>query len=88
MPTIYQIIILALLASFILLFLTKTGYRYNLRDFYYLAGFLKIAKMLDCDFCFSFWLSLALAILLAILYRDLSWAAVPIFSTPLTRFLL
>lgn len=88
MPTVYQIIILALLTSFILLFLTKTGYRYTLRDFYDLAGFSKIAKMLDCDFCFSFWLSLGLATFLAILHRDLAWVITPIFSTPLTRFLL
>ncbi len=88
MPTIYQIAYLALSASFILLFLTKTGYRYTIRDFYDSVGFPKIAKMLDCDFCFSFWLSLALSILLAILYWDLTWVAAPIFSTPLTRLLL
>ena len=88
MPTVYQIIVLALLAAFILLLLTKTGWRYALRDHYDLTGFSRIAKMLDCDFCFSFWLSLILALVLAILYQDLAWVMAPIFSVPLTRFLL
>ena len=88
MPTVYQIILLALLAAFILLLLTKTGWRYALRDYYDLTGFSRIAKMLDCDFCFSFWLSLVLATFLAILHRDLAWVITPIFSTSLTRFLL
>lgn len=88
MPTLYQIIFLTLLTSFILLLLTKTGVRYWLRDFYDSVGFSKIAKMLDCDFCFSFWLSLVVAMLLALMQKDLTWIATPIFSTPLIRILL
>lgn len=95
MPTIYQIIIITLLAAFIILWSMKTEYRYLIRDkFDTLSNRKKnkvyhlIAEMLDCDFCLSFWVSLAVAFYMYILTFDYSWLIVPFLSTPLIRFII
>lgn len=95
MPTIHQIIIITLLAAFIILWSMKTEYRYLVRDKFDELSCKKknkayqlIAKMLDCDFCLSFWVSLILAMYMFIITFDYSWLAVPFLSTPLIRFIL
>lgn len=88
MPTIYQIIIVALAAAFIVLVAIKTQTRYKVRDLCDVHGLKLIAQMLDCDFCFGFWSGVAVAIVLSIITLDLTWITVPIFSSPLTRYLI
>lgn len=88
MPTIYQIVMTALFAAFIILVITKNGFRYTIRDLCDKFNFSIFAKMIDCDLCFSFWLSLFICLILAYLLYDISFLIVPIFSTPITRFLL
>lgn len=95
MPTIYKIIILSLLVTFIILLASKTEIRYKVRDYFdviadkYKCEHIRlISKMLDCDFCFSFWLSLLVSSIFATFTADLNWLYIPFLSTPLTRFLL
>jgi len=95
MPTIYQITIIALLTAFIILGATKTEIRYKVRDAFdslYLKRKIKlyvlIASMLNCDYCFSFWMSLLISIVAFIISRDTTWLLTPILSTPIARFLL
>lgn len=88
MPTIYQIIITALAATFIVLFATVSDARYKIRDWCDTKKLSLIAKMLDCDFCFGFWTNLAIAIIITIAVQDTNYLFVPIFSAPITRFLL
>lgn len=88
MPTIYQIVIIALIAAFLVLFTVKTNIRYNLRDFCDYNRLHIIAKMLDCDFCFCFWTNLIIAIFFAVITQDFNWLYVPIYATPITRFLI
>lgn len=88
MPTIYQIIIAALTTAFIILFANKSEIRIKLRDWCDIKKLSLIAKMLDCDFCLSFWMNLLFAIVCTFISCDASWLFIPIFSTPLTRFLL
>lgn len=95
MPTIYQIIVIALLAAFFILWFTKTEYRYKVRDIfdslyfmYKIKVFQVVAKMLDCDFCLSFWVSLIIALCMFILTFNYSWLTTPFLSTPLIRFIL
>jgi hypothetical protein len=73
----------------------KTEYRYKVRDFFDIQFnrtgkkyFKLISDMLDCDFCLSFWVSLVIAALIAIITFDFSWLLIPFMSTPLIRFLL
>lgn len=88
MSEIYKIILVALGAAFTILVLTKTGLRDKTRDFCDLNDIPIIAKMLDCDLCFSFWLSVSVCAVQTAISGDASWLMVPIFSTPITRFLL
>lgn len=73
----------------------KTEYRYKVRDFFDTQFnrtgkkyFKLISDMLDCDFCLSFWISLVITALIAIITFDFSWLLIPFMSTPLIRFLL
>lgn len=47
-----------------------------------------ISQLFECDFCLSFWTSLILAIILAIIFNEMSIIFIPIVSTPITRILL
>lgn len=47
-----------------------------------------ISQLFECDFCLSFWMSLILAIILAIIFNEMSIIFIPIVSTPITRILL
>lgn len=88
MPTIYQIVILALITAFIVLVMSKTEARYKLRDWCDEKGLKQIAKMFDCDFCLGFWSAVAIAIVITIITADIGWLTAPILSAPLTRFLV
>ena len=84
-----------MITAFIILWSMKTEYRYKVRDFFDIQFnrtgkkyFKLISDMLDCDFCLSFWVSLVIAALIAIITFDFSWLLIPFMSTPLIRFLL
>lgn len=90
MSEIYKIAVLAflvsLLAAFIILTGNKTYLRYKLRDKCDIWHMSLIAKMLDCDFCLSFWLSVLIAIALAVLSHEYYLFVLPFLSTPLARY--
>ena len=88
MPTIYQTLTIALLAAFVILVLSKTGLRYELRDICDTKKFKYISKMLDCDFCFSFWLAVLIASICFAITLQHSWLIAPFLSTPITRLLV
>ena len=87
MSAIYQTIVVALIATFVILLLGKTGLRTKLRDFSDEQGVSLIADMLDCDFCLSFWTCL----FIAIGFWDACWEPhllVIFCAPPITRYLL
>lgn len=86
MSTLYQIILVALATAFIILFLNKTEWRYELRDWFDSKHISLIAKMLDCDFCLCFWISVFLTTFIAT--KDPSLIFTPFYSTPIARYLL
>lgn len=77
-------IIIALTSAFFILFIGKIG----TRDFIIEQGPKLLSEMFSCDFCLSFWVSLILAIILALLTLSPELLVVPFISTPITRFLL
>lgn len=87
MPTIYQIVIIALVVTFVMVLTDKTEVRYKLRDWCDMHHVSVAAKMLDCDFCYSFWLAVAFTIVFTFVTSDVSWLLVPFLSTPLVRIL-
>ena len=88
MPTLYQIILIALFSTFVELFMSKSGFRYWLRDQCDYIDFTLIAKMLDCDFCLGFWLSVIISTVMVLITLDPSYFYVPVFATPIIRFLI
>lgn len=87
MSEIYQIVVVATMAAFIILFLGKTGLREKLRDYYDRIGIGIVADMLDCDFCLSFWTCATLSIVITYITGD-CWLAAIVCSPPITRILL
>ena len=88
MPTLYQAIVVALIAAFIILFLGKTGLRIKLRDYYDKIGISIIADMLDCDFCLSFWTCLVIDMILLCAFGYKPDFLVLLCAPPITRYLL
>ena len=88
MPTLYQIILIALFSTFAELFMSKSGFRYWLRDQCDDIDFTLIAKMLDCDFCLGFWLSVIISIAMVLIMLDPSYFYAPVFATHIIRFLV
>lgn len=88
MSTLYQIALIALFSAFIELFMNRSGFRYWLIDQCDDIGFTIVAKMLDCDFCLGFWLSVILSIAMVLITLDPSYIYVPVFAAPLIRFLV
>lgn len=84
MPTLYQVILIALIAAFSILFIGKTGIRDKIVE--------KAPKLLsmlfDCDYCLSFWTAMLMCVVMYFTTFDSSYLFVPILSTPITRFLL
>lgn len=71
-------------AAFAILFAERLG----IRDKIVAEAPKLISQLFECDFCLSFWTSLILAIILAIIFNEMSIIFIPIASTPITRILL
>lgn len=90
MSTVYFITLLsaliyiALAAAFVILLIEKLG----IRDSIVVNAPKLISQLFDCDFCLSFWMSLILAVILAIFFDEFSILFIPIISTPITRILI
>lgn len=90
MSTVYFITMLSALiyisssAAFAILFAERLG----IRDKIVAEAPKLISQLFECDFCLSFWTSLILAIILAIIFNEMSIIFTPIVSTPITRILL
>ena len=81
--------LLALVVTFVILLLTKSGMRDFLRDKFAAHKDLElIAEAIDCDFCFGFWLSLAFSMCLLFITKDATWIMCPFLTSPIIRALL
>lgn len=85
MLVVYHIICTALLAAFIILLLGKLGIRSYIAE---RCPVKFISQLVDCDFCLSFWAACLITAVVAICLGDITVMLIPLFSTPLTRFLL
>ena len=80
-----EMILLALCASFIILLITKFGWREKVQIY----GPKLISGMFNCDFCISFWTCLVLSVLFYT-FVDGDWIVLfyPIFASPIVRLLI
>ena len=87
MSTVYQAVVIALTAAFVILFLNKTGLRIKFRDYCDKIGISVLADMLDCDFCLSFWTCLVIAMFLWTFGYKPDFLVL-FCAPPITRYLL
>lgn len=82
------LVLITCTTAFIVLLLGKIG----LRD--YLIEHSRInllSKLMACDFCLCFWISLALSIILVLYYTPMEASMIFVYaicSTPISRFIL
>ena len=80
-----NVILLALCAAFLILLATKTG----LRSKGQIYAPKIISDMLNCDFCFSFWVCFVLSIIFYIFAeRNFAVLTYSVFACPITRLLV
>lgn len=77
-------VIVALIATFIVLLLGKVG----VLEWMQINGTELISKLASCHFCLSFWAGLIVAVIFAIITANPILVLVPICSSPISRSLL
>lgn len=77
-------IIIATLASWIVLFITKIG----LREYVQIHGSKIVAELFSCDFCLSWWVCLMLSVICSIITGDLTMVLCAFCATPISRYLI
>lgn len=89
---ILSILLASLMSAFIILLLTKVGTiewlqvngikakNDRLNDI--------VSKLANCHFCLSFWVGVIISIVAALLVGEWQLLLMPIFTAPLTRFIL
>lgn len=78
------IVLVALSAAFIILLLKKLGFV----EWMQVHGDKITSQLFGCDFCMSFWTAMLLCAVICAFNDDARMMIVPLFSTPLTRYLL
>lgn len=82
-----QSVMVALFVAFAILFMGRSGIRTKLRDFHDEIDAPRVAEMLDCDFCLSFWMCVAVVVVLWFL--DIKVSPMLLFTVPpLVRIIL
>lgn len=76
------VVLVALLASFLVLLLTKWG----VVEWMQVHGDTMLSKMASCSFCLSFWMCLLLTLVVVLGTDNALYMSVPFFATPITRF--
>lgn len=84
MPVLHQIVIVALITTFIVLFISKIG----LRDFIIIRSPELVSKLFSCDFCLCFWIGLTIALIAHFVVDWPFTLILPACSTPIARYLL
>ena len=78
------IIVVALLTAFVIILAKKWG----IVEYVQIHGNDFFSKLASCDFCMSWWTSLAVSIIAVIVTGDWTLIFLPFFVTPLSRFIL
>lgn len=76
------VVLVALMASFLVLLLTKWG----VVEWLQVHGDELLSKMASCSFCLSFWACLIVTLTVVLGTDNALYMSVPFFATPITRF--
>lgn len=78
-------VIIALISAFIILLITKLGFReYVVIN----APIAKLSELFGCDFCLSFWTGLVITLSIVVVSGDYSLLLCAITTPPITRNLI
>jgi flagellar biosynthesis protein FliQ len=77
-------VLVAMLAGWLILLLGKTG----LREWGQVHAPKLVAKMLECDFCLSWWTCLAIILLWVIATGDVRLVLGAFAATPIARYII
>lgn len=75
------VVMVALMASFLVLLLTKWG----VVEWLQVHGDELLSKMASCSFCLSFWVCLLVTLAVVLGTDNALYMSVPFFATPITR---
>lgn len=79
-----MVVLVALAATFIVLLVKK----WEIDLWMQIHGDRFLSKLFSCDFCMSFWAGVICA-LVVVMIMDSGWLmCIPVFSAPITRYLL
>jgi len=79
-----KVVLIALLVTFTIIVAEKFGI------ISYLQSNLKsnlLNKLVNCYFCLSFWVAMVYCVVLSVALNDWTFLLVPIFSSPISRFI-
>ena len=77
-------LIVGLLAAWLLLFAYKTGIVEHLQ----VHGNKLVSEMAHCDFCMSWWLCVAVSLVMVVVTMELVCFGIPFLATPLARWMV
>lgn len=86
--TIIQLVACAYIVAPAASFFVTLAYKWGIVDHVQMHGNKFFNHMFSCEFCLSFWSSMAVSLVLAILASDWSILFVPCITTNITRRLL
>ena len=76
------VVLVALMASFMVLILTKWG----VVEWLQVHGDELLSKMASCTFCLSFWSCVIVSLVVVIGTDNILYLGIPFFAAPITRF--
>ena len=79
-----MILIVALLASFVVLLVKKWGWA----EWVQVHGNVFFSELFSCDLCMSFWAAVVICVIMAVVTADTRYILLPILTTPLTRIMV
>lgn len=79
-----MILIVALLASFVVLLVKKWGWA----EWVQVHGNAFFSELFSCDLCMSFWAAVVICVIMAVVTADTRYILLPILTTPLTRMMV
>lgn len=89
---ILSIMLASLMSAFIILLLKKVGVIEWMQIHGIMAKSDKVndlfSQLSNCDFCLSFWVGVIISIVAALIIGEWQLLLMPIFTAPLTRFIL
>lgn len=81
----FELVMLTIVVAMLAAFLLLLAYKLGIVEYMQVHGNRFVSEMAQCDFCMSWWLSVAISIGFFVVTGDSLCLTVPLLSTPLAR---